>query len=268
MFAMNSFWEQAYRMRWPACHQAVCFDCKQQDWCSVYQETLLGHCEFTIEVFDREKKAGFAMAAMPAQIQFNAIMKGFIARYISASPVRPELIPISEAHRIRFCPASSIEDLQPAGVYFSQSTPTDESKDGREFGAPHSSRPGKKMQRFKKRGSTEEYPYRVLHGAKGLNIGRGVELQWKMQEHSPFGWWYGTLEALRKASSEHGELYVATISFRHFPRDSPWYQVDVRFGDGKAHPCTMGGTTGGIRPVSPSEDEHWKHFFPEQLVIC
>jgi len=265
-FAMNGLWEQAYRKRWPAFHQAVSFNSKQQDWRTVYEETQMGRCEFTLEVFDREKKAGFAMAAMPAQVQFTAVLNGFMARYISASSVRPELIPLSEARRLRFCPASARDRLQPTGVFLSPGSPSTDSRDAL---VPYRFWRVKKLQAATKNdASTSDYPYRVLRGTEGIEVGRGVELQWKMQEHSPFGWWYGTVEAVRKERGQHGERAVATISFRHFPRHSPWYQVDVRFGDGEVYPCMLGGTTGGIRPVSPEEDAVWKTFFPREEVMC
>lgn len=68
------------------------------------KETVTGKCECTLEVFDREKKIGFAMAAMAARVTFDAGAGGsgggYIARYLSASEVRPEIIPFEEGHRL------------------------------------------------------------------------------------------------------------------------------------------------------------------------
>lgn len=265
-FAMNSLWEQAYKIRWPAFHQAVCFHSQQQDWSKVYHETQMGRCECTLEVFDREKKPGFAMAAMPARVQFKAKLNGYIARYISASPVRPELIPMSESHRVRFCPSSVRDHLQPYGATMSPDATSTFSHDSR---APDAFWSSKIPRQFHgDTSSTSEYPYRVLEGTQGLEVGRGVELQWKMQEHSPFGWWYGILEGLRTERDHNGERAVATIIFCHFPKNSLWYRVDVRFGDGRMHPCTFGGTTGGVRAVSPEDDALWRRFFPKELVLA
>mmetsp|Transcript_68648 Transcript_68648/g.125208 ORF Transcript_68648/g.125208 Transcript_68648/m.125208 type:complete len:381 (+) Transcript_68648:81-1223(+) len=266
-FAMNGLWEQAYRTRWPAFHQAVSFHSEKQDWHSVYRETQMGRCECTLEVFDREKKPGFAMAAMPAQVQFKAKLNGYIARYISASPVRPELIPLSESHRIRFCPHSARERLLPFGVFLSPGLTSTTSRDARVSESVCAANIQGVFQG--ERTSTSDYPYRVLEGNEGLKIGKGVELQWKMQEHSPFGWWYGELESLRtEHHHQYGKLAVATITFNHFPKNSLWYRIDVPFGDGQMHPCTFGGTTGGIRAVSAEEDKMWQKFFPKELVVA
>ena len=31
-----------------------------------------------------------------------------------------------------------------------------------------------------------------------MKAGQGVELQWKMQQGSPFGWWFGIVESLER----------------------------------------------------------------------
>lgn len=56
------------------------------------------------------------------------------------------------------------------------------------------------------------YPYRVLEGFSELRIGQGVELQWKMQFGSPFGWWFGHLEELHIDPDRKTAL--ATVTFR------------------------------------------------------
>jgi len=38
----------------------------------------------------------------------------------------------------------------------------------------------------------------VLEGVPDLKIGQGLELQWKMQQGSPFGWWFGTVESVER----------------------------------------------------------------------
>merc|ERR1719265_277386 len=208
--------------KWPAFHEAVSFNSRKQDWRRIYQETQMGRCECTLEVFDREKKPGFAMAAMPARVQFKAKLNGFIARYISASPVRPELIPSTEGHRIRFCPPSVRERLQPYGVTMSPGGMSISSSDAR---VPDAFCSSKIMRSFPgEKSSSSDYPYRVLESTDGLEVGKGVELQWKMQEHSPFGWWYGTLGALKHFRDQNGEYAVATITFDHFPRNSLWFR--------------------------------------------
>jgi len=90
-------------------------------------------------------------------------------------------------------------------------------------------------------------------------LGKGVELQWKMQAGSPFGWWYGVLESLRI----HGDGLTATakLTFRHFPLGSRWYELDVVFGDNKIRPGAIGGYTGGIRGVTDEENLRWMVFF-------
>jgi hypothetical protein len=102
-----------------------------------------------------------------------------------------------------------------------------------------------------------------LEGFEGLEIGRGVELQWKMQELSPFGWWFGQLESLQR--EPNAKTAIATITFAHFPENSRWYRLRLRFGDSKVRACSFGGFSGGIRPVSNAEKEQWMIFFPKSV---
>eukprot|EP00928_Gymnodinium_smaydae_P086983 TRINITY_DN71352_c0_g1_i1.p1 TRINITY_DN71352_c0_g1~~TRINITY_DN71352_c0_g1_i1.p1 ORF type:complete len:378 (+),score=58.16 TRINITY_DN71352_c0_g1_i1:141-1274(+) len=226
-------WEQLYARRWPAFY---CYH-KEQDIQNLrlaLRDVVLGKVEVALEVFDREKKLGFAMAAMPAIVRFEATSKCYVAKYISASEVAPERIPLAEGYRLRFCPRSARPSLEPArsaSVY--------------EMG-------------------NALYPYKVLQGFDGLYVGGDVELQWKMQTGSPFGWWCGRLEDLRLDPG--GRTALASITFRHFPTESRWYRLEVRFGDDTLRVCQFGGYTGGIRGVSAEESIHWKRFLPKDLV--
>merc|ERR1712187_985193 len=191
--------------------------------------------------FDREKKLGFAMAATPGKVHYDKKLDSYIANYISASEVLPESIPSIEKHRLRFCPPSVRRALlQDSVVTPSAGTSAEE--------------------------YCTQYPYKVLEGINDdLQVGKAVELQWKMQLGSPFGWWYGWLEALRFESKQRA---VATITFRHFHPDSHLYKLDVTFGDSKLQPCDLGGYTGGLRPVRDAQEVcRWMLFFPEELLV-
>jgi hypothetical protein len=248
---MNLCWREFFELKWAAFYDALIYQAIE-DWRSAYLETATGRLEVTLEIFDREKKIGFAMSAMPARVQYKASNDTFIARYISASPVRPEPIPCVESHRLRFCPASVRSDLRPGLV--------EEAHDDM-HGGPLSPKSPKKASSSRH----EAYPYTVLEGTEGLVVGRGVELQWKMQENSPFGWWYGDLEALHY--ERDGKLATATLTFRHFPRTSPWYRLDVKFGDHEKRDCMFGGKTGGMRPVSDEEHLRWMKHFPTSPIV-
>jgi len=239
-FAGNSLWGSVFAARWPAFHECLAFQ-PDQDWKDNYRCTLSGKREYVLEVFDREKKLGFAMAAMAARITYDKAMSGFVARYLSASEVLPEVIPALEGHRLRFCPPSVRALLQP-GISVEANCAV-EADQGRPL----------------------RYPYRVLEGHHELVVGQGVELQWKMQFGSPFGWWYGHLEQLHR--DPDGKLASATITFRHFPSTSRWYRLEVRFGDSDMRPCSFGGYTGGIRAASPGEHKHWMRYFPKEPVV-
>jgi len=247
----NSLWSDVYRRRWPTFHECLDFQ-GPQDWRSVYVETLSGRLECTLEVFEREKKLGFAMAAMPARLQYETSLGAYLARYLSASQVPPEPIPPHEEHRLRFCPRGVRGRLRcgppsEGGDAKTEATaPTESLKD------PHGC-------------DLSRYPYRVLGGLEGLEVGRSVELQWKMQEGSPFGWWYGRLDALEH--DRDGVLATATVTFVHFPSQSRWRTLRVRFGDSQMRPCSFGGFTGGIRSTTEVEQKHWMNFFPRKAAV-
>lgn len=244
----NSIWKDMYAQKWPTFHD--CFSYQGfQDWCYLYRETLNGRVECTLEVFDREKKLGFAMAAMPARLQYEARYYAYVARYLSASEVPPEKIHVCEEHRLRFCPESARGPLLNGHPLASENS--DEKVD-----IPHVKAAGDSGMHC--------YPFRVLQGVEGLRVGTSVELQWKMQEGSPFGWWYGQLDALTMVSDG---LAQATITFRHFPASSRWYRLDVVFGDSRMRECSFGGYTGGIRSVSEAETRQCMKFFPKEPVV-
>lgn len=242
----DSLWGSMYARRWSAFHECMNY-LGAKDWRGLYRDTLAGRCECTLEVFDREKKLGFAMAAMAARTQYEASLDAYVVRYLSASEVLPEKIPAAEGHRLRFCPPSCRDRLQPGFP-----TAAAQSDARVENALPESTPKG-------------AYPYRVLEGIEDLKVGQGVELQWKMQYGSPFGWWFGTVEAIRTNSD--AKTATITIAFKHFPTTSRWYRLEVQFGDAEMRPCTFGGYTGGIRAASESEVCKWMRFFPKEPVV-
>lgn len=226
---VDSLWQGLYAQKWPAFHDYMLHQAAK-DWRTMYREATAGRSELLLEVFHREKKRGFVMSAMPAFVRYEAMLGGYIAKYISASSVRPELIPHREGYRLRFCPTSARERLRPCSPPAERAVPP--------------------------------YPFRVLEGVDGLKPGQGVELQWKMQGGSPFGWWYAHLEALHHEQGE--DIATATITFPHFAPNSQWYRLDVRFGSSQMRPCAFGGFTGGIRPASTSDRKRWALFLPRK----
>lgn len=244
-------WQQLYAARWPAFHDCLCHH-NATDWHGLYQSTLLGRCECTLEIFDREKKLGFAMGAMPARVQYDRSAKGYVARYLSAAAVTPEAIPETEGFRLRFCPPSARERLL-------SRAPGDTHREWSDI---------YQMEEAEDRGPVKPvptaYPYRPLVGFEGLKVGEGVELQWKMQMGSPFGWWYGVLEALHIDPGE--KEGSATVIFKHFASNTRWYRLVVRFGSSATRPCQFGGYTGGIRAATEAESAHWMRFMPKEPV--
>jgi len=233
----NSMWKGMYAQKWPAFYDCLGFQ-GQQDWCRLYRETLRGQLECTLEVLGKESKLGFAMAAVPARVQYEIRLDAYVARYVDARHAPPhEKICAHEEHRLRFCPESVRGKLLNSCP---QQAP-ENSSDAKVDSSPHAKAP---------RGRDMLYPHRVLQGVEGLEVGDGVELQWKMHEGSPFSWWYGQLDALSRTSDG---LAQATITLPHLPATSKWYRLDVLFGDSKMRDCAFGGFTGGIRPLSDAE---------------
>lgn len=208
-------WEDMYRRRWPVFHRSLRQGVTR--WSLVYQDTLEGR-DFVLEVYERERKLGFSMSAMPARVHFDWKSGCYVATYMSVSIIPPEVIPCFDEHRLR-CPRGFPKES--AG------------------------------------------PYAVFTGIEDLLVGQSVELQWKMQFGSPFGWWFCVLESIR----HDGDTAVAALTFNHFPQFSRWFRLHVRFGDSQVRPCEMGGYSGGLRGVSALEHQEWMRFFPEQPVI-
>jgi len=228
----NTSWEYMFRGRWPTFYTCVKY-LGASTWKGLYRASYVGLLQCTLEIFDRENKLGFAMAAMPAKVHYDRKTDKYVADYLSASEVIPEEIPATQEFRLRFVPPSVREALLLNGKL------------------------GYKL---------ASYPYRVLSGiSTDLEVGQGVELQWKMQLGSPFGWWYCRLESLRL---EPDGRAVADVTFRHFPEESRWYRLQVTFGTSQMEPCDFGGYTGGLRPVLHGpEHDHWMRFFPKEPVV-
>jgi hypothetical protein len=260
---------------------------------------IYSRCCCQLEVFEREKKLGFDMAAMPAIVSYEGRTDEYVAKYISASEVQPEKLPCAENYRLRFCPTSARQQLQPFFIHVDQgrirgkkgsrrmnryqsnwlhslssllgraaadggarTSPDDlplRTNDLAQASCP-ARRDASELQSSLEVDRTA-YPYKVLEGFDGLVIGGHVELQWKMQELSPFGWWFGKLESLQR--DPNSTTAIGTITFAHFPEYSSWYRLKVRFGDAKVRSCSFGGFSGGIRPVSNAEQDRWMSFLPQ-----
>jgi hypothetical protein len=297
-FCMDGLWEQMFSARWLAFYGAFSFN-GVDDWSRLYQDMIDSRCRCTLDVFEREKKIGFDMAAMPAVVSYEGDTNTYVAKYISASEVNAEVIPFRENHRLRFCPASARQRLQPIssdreGRPRSRLSPEQHHKNRSAWLRPLGNllrkpaannvtcartcsddlRPNVNYLAQESCPARQDlsdlhpglaidktaYPYKVLEGFEDLVVGEHVELQWKMQELSPFGWWFGQLESIQ--SKPHSNTAIATIVFAHFPENSNWYRLKLRFGDSKTRHCSFGGFTGGIRHVSVAEKEHWMKFVP------
>lgn len=243
---LHSQWRRLYAHRWPTFADHASQVLQTADWRSLYRDTLSGRHEALLEVFDRQKKQGFAMSSSCAQVRYDQRLECFIATYVSASQAPPEQIPLSEEHRLRCCPMSVREQL------VQETTSPDE--------WPASPFSTLLKQRLKR--PADLYPYLVYRGGEGeLRIGQGIEFQWKMQPGSPFAWWYGTVEFI---SFDSSKLAYVSILFKHFPADSRWYRLDVTVGDGAIRSCAMGGYHGGVRGVSEGETKRWMRYFPRE----
>lgn len=221
-------WERMYQAQWRTFYQYHKFSAPGS-WRTRYRDTLEGREKFLLEVHERHLDPSFYMSALPARVRWDNFTGNFIAEYLSASQVAPEMIPKSEEFRLRCCPAGA----------------------NRRLGPPE---------------CVKTWPYKVLPGLEGLRVGHGVELQWKMQPGSPFGWWHATLDSLDREPS--GEVATATLSFDHFPVESPWYRLHVRFGDGAIRKSSMGGYSGGVWGLSDAEEQRWKQFRPVHPLAC
>lgn len=229
---LHSQWEHAYQSRFPAFYEALAFSGECQ-WHECWRGTISGQVEVLVDIFDREKKPGFAMSAMPAQCRWDHERRSFVARYLSVSQVPEEVIPLKEGNRLRFCPENARDQIQ--------------AKDRRAID-----------------------PFKILYqplNTQDVHLlpGQAVELQWKMRGGGPFGWWYCEVESAEPLLAS-GQ-YSATLKFRHFPETSPWYRLTVPLGMDSPSSCAIGGYSGGLRRCTEREKRHWMTFFPEQPVV-
>mmetsp|Transcript_24196 Transcript_24196/g.38672 ORF Transcript_24196/g.38672 Transcript_24196/m.38672 type:complete len:410 (+) Transcript_24196:56-1285(+) len=301
---MNNLWAQMYSARWPAFYDFFRFN-EVVDWCSAYEDMIYSRCRCQLEVFEREKKAGFDMAAMPAVVTYEGGTDTYAAKYLSASEVDIEIIPSIENYRLRFCPLSARQRLQPFYSHRGEGRPPRKPQPKKEkrrrstflrtlsrFMGSLATHEGSREDAGAKTSDSDlplhiseidqmachemqtssgfhasvevdrtGYPYKVLEGFEGLVVGQHVELQWKMQKLSPFGWWFGKLESLHL--EENGKTATAVLTFAHFPEHSGWHRLSVRFGDRKVRPCNFGGFSGGLRAVSNAEKDRWMRFLPQ-----
>lgn len=247
----NDIWGWMYLSRWPAFHDGTCHHYSDHKWCDLYRRTLAGHHVLVLEVFNRMRSRGFVMSAMPAWVSYVAQSDGFLVTYMSASLVPSELIPASEGARLRFCPADARHLML---------APTSGLEGARAAQSPRMRRSCPAMR------ATDSYAFEVLQGYDHLVVGQGVELQWKMQSGSPFGWWFAILESLR-ADSSGGDCATAVLTFPQFPCGSQCHRLEVRFGDNNIRNCQFGGFTGGLRCTSSYEQEHWQQFMPHRFPL-
>jgi len=237
--ADDEFWQDICCLKWPAFYECLCFKGANK-WQSLCKEAWAGRLECTLEVYNKKFCEGTPMVAIPARIRYDARCKAYIAHKMIAKRAPPERIPEAEQHRMRFCPFSVRQRLEPNTM---QLCPMSETG----MGATADSK---------------AYPYRVLEGICGLKVGEEVELQWKVQQEAPFVWRHAHLEALQKG---HDGEHTAILVFKEFDKDALQYRSEVQFGDSKMRPCTIGGFSGGLRPVSKDEAERWSLFFPQEF---
>lgn len=235
--ATHPKWEEMFARRWHVFHESMTH-MGATDWRRIYKLTVEGQCACLLEVLHRQKHKAFALCAQPAWVRWDAKVACYMAKYVSAQPTEPERILVEEAWRLRFCPVEVRGEL----------------------------RPGKMPTQAEQTGDSTRilpYPYRVLTSVDdNLRVGSGVEVQFKMQKDSPFGWWYGRLDSLHESEETGQRLFSATIAFDQFPEDSCWSQMNVEFGDGRLRSNDLGGFVGGIRPCTEQEQKTWESLFP------
>ncbi|CAK9078009.1 unnamed protein product [Durusdinium trenchii] len=260
-------WEQMYIDRWPALYQAQKYlsglSHLDVDWKSMYRHTLAGQFEALLEVYDREKKLGFAMSCMLAKVTWDAQINCYIASYVSASQAKtmgslfmscqvvPERIPYHEGYRLRFCPPSARELLKPELVPPQASElppgtgPTQRTRRVAQGWCMNlGSRSGEGM---------TKYAYRASRLVETL-------LWFTLLERVRGGW-----QALERDAG--GSRARVTMIFDHFPSTSRWRRLQIVVGDGVVRQCAIGGWHGGVRAVTEAEKREWAKFFPKEPVI-
>jgi len=264
----NALWSMMYMQRWAAFHECMHFY-GTVSWKPLYQDTMLGKVTCPLEIYHREKRFGYAMSCMPARVHYEQKQDAYLVKYVSASDVPLETIPVIEECRLRFLPSSARCLLQPESDV-SQPPTQAPPKPACSVAAAKLATAAHSLRRHflatpaltsAASAAKSCYNYSSITGIdEGLRIGAGLELQWKMQPDSPFGWWYGELEDLERQPG--ASVAKATIVFKQFPPHSRWYRMQVVFGDGEIRDSNFGGKTGGIRSTSLDVQQQWYSFLP------
>jgi hypothetical protein len=269
----NALWSMLYMQRWPAFHECLRFH-GTTTWKPAYQDMMQGKVLCALEIYHREKKLGFTMSCMPAKVRYDKKQDAYLVKYVSASDVPLETIPVQQESRVRFLQSSArcllqLESSAPQSQAQVRAKPARSVAAAKlAVAAAHSLRrhvspttPVKPASPILTNAADSSYSYRSIEGIdEGLRIGAGVEIQWKMQSGSPFGWWYGELEDLERQPG--ASVAKATIVFKHFPPNSRWYRMQVVFGDGGIRDSNFGGKTGGIRSTAADLQQRWYGFLP------
>uniref|UniRef100_A0A7S0WZF3 F-box domain-containing protein n=1 Tax=Chlamydomonas leiostraca TaxID=1034604 RepID=A0A7S0WZF3_9CHLO len=92
------------------------------------------------------------------------------------------------------------------------------------------------------------HPWRVAD----VREGEEVEVQWRGDMGHPFGWWFGVVRRVLRAS--------VVIEFPQYPAHSPWRSVLVPVStskDGAVNVDQRWGYLGGLRQLSEAEKAEW-----------
>jgi len=138
-----------------------------------------------------------------------------------------------------------------------------------------------------------------------LKVGDAVEVQWTRSLAQPFAWWFGYIEAIweekssaeaknGKAEAEKGinitenslsfkrqypaaspllskssftSIRKASIIFKHYKQESPWYRFTIEIGGRKKVSRCLGGYAGGIKLVPKINLKDWESKIPDYCIL-
>ncbi|KAI4304765.1 hypothetical protein MLD38_040236 [Melastoma candidum] len=119
--------------------------------------------------------------------------------------------------------------------------------------------------------NTPPHDLHVSDCLQDLRPGDNIEIQWKLNQEFPYGWWYGVIghqESCDQNSSfcRCPESDAVVLEFNQFPQGSEWWGMTLDRRNHREAGNNTYGFYGGIRKLqNEKEISTWKQHWPSEV---